>query len=490
MRLLAFVLLVTACHAAPRFDDAPWAAYFGSQYAFYVALKSPYSVPGPLLKEAEDRHVASLKPDEPLARALKEKILARPLDLVARGGAVGVTSDNGVTRILLVAERTPAADALIAWARKTYPLKTVKVGPHAALEVGAGNAKMYVVVDGNQVLVADHPEDLAGAFKTKTSKMLDLPGGRVYTRLRPLLPDDAALIAIVQSGPELAALLKQDANAAQLVEVATGTVDGYAAAVTGDVNGQQVDLYLALNAFSHGYDKLHLAERAQFYEKHALRLASVAPGDANGFASALQPPLDAASRQQWDVFKGQLQMHTGLAFEAEIQPWLGHETAVVLRVPDDRPELALLLATSDAKASQASLDKAVRHLTISQNRAFTPVTLGSVKAQVAAPLPGNPVTPAFAVTGDTVVLSSSPSLLESLAKFPLKAAQAEPHERLSRALGKRAAFLIAWADAPLIARCARMAQAPLPPDWLRAAGAGLAMPEADLVHAVFTLSTK
>lgn len=490
MRLLALLLIVTTCHAAPGLDDAPWAAYFGSQYALYVALKSPRSVPGPALKAAEDRHVASLKADEPLARALKEKVLARPLDLLERGGAVGVTSENGVTRILLVAERTPAADALIAWARKTYPLKTVKVDARAALEVGTGAARMYVVVDGNAVLVADRPEDLAAAFKTRASKMLDLPGSRVYTRLRPLLPADAACIAVLQSGPELAALLKQDANAAQLAEVAIGTVDGYAAAISGDAKGQTVDLYLALNAYAAGYERLHLAERAQFYEKHALRLASVAPGDANGFAAALQPPLDAASRQQWEVFRGQLQMHTGLAFEAEIQPWLGHETAVVLRAPEDRPELALLLATTDAKASQASLEKAVRHLTISQNRAFTPATYGTVQAQVAAPLPGNPVTPALAVTQDTVVLSTSPALLESLAKFPLKAAQAEPHERLRKALGKRAAFLVAWADAPLLHRLSRMAQGPLPPDWLVAAGAGLAMPEADLVHAVFTLSTK
>lgn len=484
VRLLALLLLVAVCHGAPL-DDAPWAAYFGSQYALYVAMRAPHA-----LDAAEARFVAGLKPDEPLARALKEKVLARPLDLVERGGAVGVTSNDGVTRILLVAERTPAADRLIAWARKTYPLKTVKVGTRAALEVGAGAARMFVLVEGSVVLVADHPEDLEQAFKTRTIRMLDLPGSRVYSRLRPLLRPDASAIAIVQSGPELAGLLKHDGTLSQLAEVAGGTVDGYGVALSGDARAPVVDLFLGLNDGSAAYEKLHLAERAKFYASHSLALGSVAPGDAQGFVSALQPPLDAASQKQWDVFKGQLQMQTGLSYDAEIAPWLGPESGVVLRAADEKPELALLLTTTDAKASRASLDKAVRHLTITQNCTFTRVTHGTVEAQVAAERPGNPVTPALAVAQGTVVLSTSPSLMKSVATFPLKAAQTGPHERLTRALDKRGTIMVGWLDDALAQRLARMTNSAPPPDWIKALGVGLAMPRADLVHVVVTLSTK
>ena len=496
--------------ATARFDDARWVGYFGSQYALYLAVRDPRHLPGPHLSSAlaktEDQMIAGYKPDEALARAAKAHVLERPLDLVERGFAVGVTHENGATRILAVATRTPAADALIAWAKASYTagvsaVAQTQVSGHPALELrNAGKTELVFAVDGDAVLMADRPEELVAAFRTKESGMLSLAGSRTYGRLRPKVKPDAVALAVITPGPELAALIKREAappGTAELIELAMTTVDGYMATLSGDAHGQALDLYFSLNAMSPGYAQLHLADRARFYGSHTLALAGVAPGDAGGFLTGLQPTFDtrqapASEQQGWNVFKGQLQVLTGLSFDAEIVPWLGPEAAVVLRATGEQPELALLLTTTDPKASQASLEKAVRHITISQNRTFTTTAVGPVSAQVAQVIPGNPVTPALAVTQGTVVLSSAPGLLAAMASYPLKAAQAEPHQRILAALSDRAVFMVGWITAALEQRVARMTGGPDAkplPDGLEAIGVGLAMPEPDLVHGVISLST-
>lgn len=511
--------------AAPRLDDARWASYFGSQYAIYLAARGVRDLPGPqlnaALRKSEDQLIAAAKPDEVLYRALAAKVIGRPLDLLAGGFALGVTSDNGAARLLAVAARTPAADAFLSWAKTEYTtgpnaLTEVEVGGQRALEVRiGGKAQLVIGVDGDCVVIADRAEELAGALKTHASGMLNLAGGRAYGRLRAKVPPSAAAFAVMTPGPELAALIKNDAAtmqpglpATQLIDIAFGTIDGFVFSVSGDARGQLVDMWIGLEAGSESYQKLHLADRAKFYASHALSLAGLAPGDVGAFFCGLQPSFDAAempmglgfvgnegapgNQRQWDIFKGQLQMHTGLAFDAEVRPWLGAESALVVRFAGDVPEGAVMFATTDEKATRASLDKAVRHIAISQNREFTGVTFGPVQAQVAKAVPGRAVTPALAVTGGALVMSSSAGLMEAFGTYPLKAGEADPHQRLLKALGGRAVFMMGWAVGPVITRAMKLVigSAPALPEQVESIGVGLAMPEPELMHGVLSITTK
>lgn len=544
--LLALLLALPGAHAAPSpaasaspapapaLDDAGWAKYFGSQYVIYLAMRSPRDLPGPHLggwvQRFETELTTGQRSEDFLARAVREKVIARPLDLFAGGLAVGTALEGRGARVLLVAERTPAMDALLAWGKKAHasgPLtvKEVKVEGQAALEMKAGDTvQLVVAVDGAAVVLADRAEEVAGALRTRKSGMLTLSGTRAYARLRSRVRASAVALAALTPGPELAGFLRaHGANlpGAQLIDIAMGTLDSYLFALSGDARTQALDLYFGLDANSEGYARLHLADRAKFYASHTLTLARAVPADVGLYFAGLQPSFDTkelpspviylgqeqavSNQQQWDMLKGQLQVFTGLDFDADIVPWLGSESAFVMRLaPVDRLEGAMLLATRDQKVAQASLDKAIRHMAISQNRIFDRKSFGSVQARVARAVEGNPLTPVLAVTAGAVVLSSGPALVESVAHSVLKADTVDLHRRVLSRLGDRTVIMVGWAQTALLARVVQLTEGfaavqagrkPRPDaaamlDGVDTVGLGLSMPEADLVHGLLQVQSK
>ena len=525
---------LAAEHPAAVWDDAPLVKYFGSQFTLYLAARSPRELPGPLLqawiKKVEESMATGSKPEDLLARAVHEKVIARPFDVFASGLAVGAVMSANEQHMLLAVPRTPAADKVVAWlktALKSGPLtgRPTKIEGQDAVEVLInGQVQLVAAVDGTVVILADRVEEIVDALKCARSPLHALSLQRSYARLRTRVKADAAAFAVLTPGRDLVEFIRRDAAklpGAQFMDTFVTMLDAYMIQLSGDAKAQQADFYFGLDPKSEGYARLHLAERVKFYAAHTLKLAATVPADVGLFATGLQPTYDtrelpttvgfmgqegaASNQQQWDILKGQLQVFTGLSFDGDIVPWLGSESCFVMRVvPGDHLEGAVLLETKDAKAAQGALDKAVRHMSISQNKTFTEKMLGPIHVRLAEPVPDSPVTPALAVLPEAFVLASGPATIEAIVQFPLKASGSDTHVRLLKAIGDTRIVMLAWAQADLVTRLAKnieeMAarQANREPrrdvaavlDGVDAVGLGLSMSDSDTIHGVVHTTTK
>jgi len=90
--LLGALLFPCICAAAPL-DDSGWARYFSDATFLYAASRSPRDLPGPLAaawaKRLDGELAESAAPDNLLARAVREKVIEKPLDVLAGGGRWG-----------------------------------------------------------------------------------------------------------------------------------------------------------------------------------------------------------------------------------------------------------------------------------------------------------------------------------------------------------------------------------------------------------------
>jgi hypothetical protein len=510
----------------PPFDDSKWVKYVGPEYLMYCAFRGPKQQPGPVvqgwLQSSEASLTKSDAPDNPIGRAVKTKVLVRALDLFDGGGAAALAGNAKNGKILVVLARTPVLDGFLEWVKKTYTkapyqAKAATVGGvPAVLWEEKGKVELAVGITDTEVVMADKQADLEAALK------LGREGGKGfartfgYERLRRRAKPSATAVFSMVPGEHILEMMQEQNNFPGLeraARVGIETMNGNFIELNGTPSVARFDYYLSVDPKSEGYQTLKLDKRHKFYATRSVKAAEAIPGDAVAFFTGLQPSYDTremaassnlvglesspSNQQQWDVLKGQLQVQTGLSFDAEVVPWLGPESAAFVRpAAGDGYEIGGLVDVTDPAAAQASLDKAVRHIKISRGVPFAEGTVSGIKLHKAAPAEKNPAfAPAACVTDKHLILGTAPAIVEATVQFPLKAAAGAQYTALNEALGKRRIVMALWSQTAPISRLirkfeeARGAKPGAKPsevvatlDGLDALAAGVAVPESDLVH--------
>lgn len=535
IRGLVFGLVSLACAGSlaaattEPFDDGPWAKYFGPDYFAYVAMRGPKDLPGPVLAPYLKATQAALEkdtPDNPIGLAVKAKVLEHGFDLFQSGGAAAIAGGPKDGKVLMVLARTPAFDRFFDWAKKTFTKSPYELKPDAidgtpvTLWFEKNKLELVIAVEERAVVMGDRKEHVAEALARARAGKKGLAAQRGYERLRPKVRADTALVALLLPSESLIAAIPQvpqfpglDRAARVMIQAMTGNL----IAVHGTDKRMEVEYFIAIDPKSEGYQQLKLDKRAKFYASRSVKAVEAIPGDAFMFATGLQPSYDtreipasgtymgfessASNQQQWDVVKGQLQVHTGLSFDAEVMPWLGNEAAAFYRASAKGEfDIGALIEITDPAAAQASLEKAVRHIKISRGMPFAEETVGSTKVYRAQPPEGAPpFAPAACVMDKYLVIGTALDAVKATVQFPIKASASEAYLHLMEALGRKKILMLMWSQtAPIVRIIQKIDEANVkrgaPPtgigrylEPLESFGAGMAMPESDLVqaHAAF-----
>ncbi|MBI4862042.1 MAG: DUF3352 domain-containing protein [Candidatus Riflebacteria bacterium] len=405
--------------------------------------------------------------------ARQEKLIVDGLiELVPLSGAIGFKGSWTKPSVLLAIRSSERLWRLLAVARVQLAeeLSRSKAGPGIAFAdltiEGAPAVKMttregthlLIARTGDTLIAADSEAEVGAAIRLfRDSKARTVVSNRFFSPARGRIKSGAVAFAVVSPGSFLhdlasLSLTQFPPEMRQGIQLFGQLFEATFLQLTAEPGSTQLELVVELDRSSQNYRHFNLDDRSRFFLENTLKAAESTPSDSLFLLNLFQtltpgrkdPSLNPAivgkgtavlNEQQWLTLKGQAQMFTGLDIEKDVVPWLGPEAAVAARrTKTAGVEFSVLLESIDSKATQAAVDKALRHLTFTQNRTFAEQKIGRSSMRVAAPTPASPLTPAVALTERFLVIGTGPEIVEATVGSPRKLTATEDYIKLVAAL--------------------------------------------------------
>lgn len=477
LRALALVMLAPVTMAGSALAETParnadfdaeWTSYFGSDLIAYVAVKTP-GVDGPLIHSNVDPTALDglgSKVNAPAAMgdmskllktygesAKKQKLIDKNLsELVANGFAAGVGPGSGkIPAILMVIPKNDRLVKFQDWGLEQYKkdkgadaVKEITIEGFKGIQFEKLEKVHPVMVrDDKMILFSNDAETVAKAIRRSKQDKDNLKSNRAYSRSRSRVAPDAFAFAIVAPVPTMD-LMKLNAPAGQTSDEAKFEearksligLDGLLFQSSTGAKVTRMSITAVLDPRDPAYKKF-----VNMIPTKMVKAAGIVSAETSAFLSFIRPADIMATmadsqkanvQKQLDGVKGNLKQQTGLDYDADIAPWWGQEIALSVIVPKDGPpEGALLLDSTNLKATQSAIEKVVAYYKQSQSREFEEKKIGDTTVQTVQK-PANPqvqqspINPAVCISGNYLVLGSGMGVVESILKPDTKKLSSSP----------------------------------------------------------------
>jgi hypothetical protein len=479
--------------------DAAWTSYFGSDLAAYVAVRTP-NAEGPLIHSDIDSKALNTvdNPNTPPAltemskvfkemveEAKKQKLIKKNLsELVGGGFAIGVGPGDATAPSAVVI--CPSSEALVKFEDWTLTRYRKDHGPDSIKDITIEGVKGIqfeklekvkpVVLHDGKVFVFANSADVAGkALVLAKSGKNNVASSKAYQRGRSRVSADALAFSIVAPLPMFDLIQKNTPpspqNTPEKTKEARASMEHIDSLVFQVVTGAKktvMSMTGVLNTTDSAFSKF-----SKMLPTRSLKAATVVDAGIPAFLDLLRPAdlsaiLDNAQQQQKATVeanlksvKGQLQAQTGLEYDKDMAPWWGQEIALAVALPPNSPpEGALLLETTDPKATSAAIEKMVGHITSTQGRKFADKTVGAVTVKAAetvmTPQGPSPVNPVVCTSGNYLILGTSMGIVENILKADAKKlAQTPGFELLASNTGTERTSMVMFVKTDLIAKASQ-----------------------------------